>query len=103
MEEGRESQESHRIGFSFPQRLQAFTTSVPSNRKINQLKARLPAVLLRFQKEMKKPKVFSIAQVNKRQEAMVVRAMARAVNEISRYKTEDNPMLASKILHFFFP
>ena len=89
--------------FLFLKGWQAFRTSVPSNRKINQLKARLPAVLLRFQKEMKKAKVFSLAQVNKRQEGMVVRAMAKAVNEISRYKTEDNPMLASKILHFFFP
>jgi hypothetical protein len=89
--------------FLFLKGWQAFRTSIPSRRKIRQLKERLPAILLRFQQEMKRARVFSIAEVDERRKARVVRAMARAVHQISKYKTEDNPMLASKILHFFFP
>jgi hypothetical protein len=89
--------------FLFLKGWQAFRTSVPNDRKLRRLKTRLPTILLRFQAQMKNEKLFSIAEANLRHQGRVVRAMAEAVNEISKYKTEENPMLASKILHFFFP
>jgi hypothetical protein len=89
--------------FLFLKGWQAFRTSVPSEKKIRQLKDRLPSLLLRFQNEMKKLRVFSISELNHRHKIAVIRAMEKTVHQISQYKTEDNPMLASKILHFFFP
>src|SRR5882672_1414208 len=75
--------------FLFLKGWQAFRTSVPSNRKIRQLKRRLPTILLRFQIEMKKAGVFSITEINHPSKTTVGKAMAKAVHQISKYKTED--------------
>ena len=91
------------LTFLFLEGWQAFRTPVPSERKIADLKRKLPTLLLRFQSRMKKAGIFCIADVNEREKLLVVRAMAEVVDAISKYKTEKNPMLASKILHFIFP
>jgi hypothetical protein len=89
--------------FLFLKGWQAFRTPFPNNARLRKLKTTLPTILLRFQRQMKKRKVFSIVEVNQRQRALVIRAMVETVHEISKYKTPDNPMLASKIMHFLLP
>ena len=89
--------------FLFLEGWQAFRTSVPRKRRIAKLKHKLPTLLLRFQTRMKRAGIFCIADVNEREKLLVVRAMAEVIHAISIYKTETNPMLASKILHFIFP
>lgn len=75
-------------------------------RLIKRLKNVLPSIILNFQKEMVNLEIYRISDLrsaSKRTRAKVILTMSEAVGEISAYKTENNPMLGSKIMSFFFP
>ena len=84
---------------------QAYRPHAPA-KLINTLEKTLPSIILNFQKEMTNFEIYRISDLrfaSKRDRGDVILKMSKAVGEISAYKNENNPMLGSKIMNFFFP
>jgi len=77
-----------------------------SNKVIHTLKKNLPRIILGFQKKMLNYKIKNardITRMNKDDYIEVLTIMSKTVGDASSHKNDKNPMLGSKILHFFFP
>jgi hypothetical protein len=74
---------------------------------VRTMKARLPAIVLRFQNEMQDRDIYRVSDlrsVSKEDCLAVIFCMAKAVGRISSYKNNGiRPMVGSKIMNFFFP
>lgn len=73
---------------------------------IKGLKRDLPFIIMRFQKKMEKYKIKrarDILRLKDRESQEILKTIMDAVREVSSYKNEQNPMMSSKILNFFFP
>jgi len=86
---------------------QAFRSGTPglSKQLIPMLQKQLPSVILNFQRKARALGIRRILDIrpNDPEYSTILLAMAAAVNEIAKIKQVHNPMLGSKVMHFFFP
>jgi len=86
---------------------QAFRSRIPGLQEqlIPAIQQHLPDVILTFQREVKDLGIRRIVDVHPSDSgySSLLLNMAIAVNEIAKLKKVSNPMLGSKVMHFFFP
>ncbi|MCC6545313.1 MAG: hypothetical protein IT392_12585 [Nitrospirae bacterium] len=66
----------------------------------------MPGIIVSFQKQMSKYDVGNVRDILHLEQDMynaVLKLVAKTVAEVSAYKTDQTPMLGSKIMHFLYP
>lgn len=77
-----------------------------SDHIISSLSGKLPNLILKFQREMKKLQVSCIREIIRKDRSKYKDALtlaAKVVGEVSSFKAKQVPMVGSKILHFLLP
>jgi hypothetical protein len=83
---------------------QAFR-SKPGEATRRELAKSVPRVVMALQTWLRRQEIYRVNDVSQRGRDAVISKMARAVAEVSacKHTATCNPMLGSKVLHFFFP
>lgn len=87
-------------------RWQAYRPEKEADRKkiIRELRRKLPSIILKLQIFLDNCSIYSVKELIKfRDQDALALEVGSAVEKISSYKNRNTPMMASKILHFFFP